>query len=198
MPGLMWLIRLRKNPGRKKFNWDPERQLSSFMNGRAAAATAAIVSCPGGRPTGSRADWPVALYSCGRVVRDFKREVTFNPRQHWFYKIVQTDHVQCLGEIPKFVDWGYIRSIFRSWYTPGEFVWCDGPFYLVKQPQQKWACDFHDDAPSLSLGNWGHFLNLIIFSEWKNDQFQYLELEDKGGASSWKSHAHFCWGCFTR
>ena len=33
------------------------------MNGRAAAAiaTAAIVSCPGGRPTGSRADWPVAL-----------------------------------------------------------------------------------------------------------------------------------------
>ena len=65
MPGLMWLIRLRKNPGRKKFNWDPERQLSSFMNGRAAAAaaiaTAAIVSCPGERPTGSRADWPVAL-----------------------------------------------------------------------------------------------------------------------------------------
>ena len=25
-----------------------------------------------------------------------------------------------------------------------------GPFYLVKQPQEKWACDFRDDAPPLS------------------------------------------------
>ena len=36
-------------------------------------------------------------------------------------------------------------------YTAGGFVWCDGPFYLVKQPQEKWACDFHDDAPPLSF-----------------------------------------------
>ena len=25
------------------------------------------------------------------------------------------------------------------------------PFYLVKWPQEKWVCDFHDDAPSLSF-----------------------------------------------
>ena len=23
--------------------------------------------------------------------------------------------------------------------------------YVVKQPQEKWACDFHDDAPPLSF-----------------------------------------------
>jgi hypothetical protein len=37
------------------------------------------------------------------------------------------------------------------WYTAGGFVWCDRPFYLVKQPQEKWECDFHDDAPPLSF-----------------------------------------------
>ena len=26
-----------------------------------------------------------------------------------------------------------------------------GPFYLVKQPQEKWACYFHDDALPLSF-----------------------------------------------
>ena len=36
-------------------------------------------------------------------------------------------------------------------YTAGGFVWCDRPFYLVKQPQEKWACDFHNDAPPLSF-----------------------------------------------
>ena len=36
-------------------------------------------------------------------------------------------------------------------YTAGEFVWCDRPFYLVKQPQEKWACDFYDDALPLSF-----------------------------------------------
>ena len=36
-------------------------------------------------------------------------------------------------------------------YTAGGFVWCDRPFYLVKQPQEKWACDFHDDASPLSI-----------------------------------------------
>ena len=38
-----------------------------------------------------------------------------------------------------------------DWYTAGGFVWCDMPFYLVKQPQEKWAYDFHDDAPPLSF-----------------------------------------------
>ena len=33
----------------------------------------------------------------------------------------------------------------------GKNVWGDRPFYLVKQPQEKWACDFHDDAPPLSF-----------------------------------------------
>ena len=36
-------------------------------------------------------------------------------------------------------------------YTAGGFVWCDWAFYLVKQPQEKWVCDFHDDAPPLSF-----------------------------------------------
>ena len=36
-------------------------------------------------------------------------------------------------------------------YTAGGFVWCDRSFYLVKWPQKKWACDFHDDATSLSF-----------------------------------------------
>ena len=36
-------------------------------------------------------------------------------------------------------------------YTGGKNVWGDRPFYLVKQPQEKWACDFHDDAPPLSF-----------------------------------------------
>ena len=36
-------------------------------------------------------------------------------------------------------------------YTPGGFVWGDRPFYLVKWPQEKWACDFRDDATPLSF-----------------------------------------------
>ena len=36
-------------------------------------------------------------------------------------------------------------------YTGGKNVWGDRPFYLVKQPQEKWVCDFHDDAPPLSF-----------------------------------------------
>ena len=36
-------------------------------------------------------------------------------------------------------------------YTPGGFVWCDRPFYLVKLSQEKWLCDFHDDATPLSF-----------------------------------------------
>ena len=43
------------------------------------------------------------------------------------------------------------QSIEKLIYTAGGFVWCDRPFYLVKQPQEKWACDFHDDAPPLSF-----------------------------------------------
>ena len=38
-----------------------------------------------------------------------------------------------------------------SYYTGGQNVWVDSPFYLVKQPQEKWACDFHDDALPLSF-----------------------------------------------
>ena len=36
-------------------------------------------------------------------------------------------------------------------YTRDRNVWGDRPFYLVKQPQEKWACDFHDDASPLSF-----------------------------------------------
>ena len=46
---------------------------------------------------------------------------------------------------------------FQAWfsdagmYTPGGFVWCDRLFYLIKLSQEKWACDFNDDAPPLSF-----------------------------------------------
>ena len=59
-------------------------------------------------------------------------------------------------------------------------------------------------------GNWGLTLNLIIFSLWKNDQFQQnfrskLKVLNCSNftlwkftlALSWKSHAHFSWGHFT-
>ena len=36
-------------------------------------------------------------------------------------------------------------------YTGGLNVWVDRPFYLVKWPQEKWPCDFHDDATPLSF-----------------------------------------------
>ena len=36
-------------------------------------------------------------------------------------------------------------------YTRDRNVWGDRPFYLVKQPQEKWACDFLDDALPLSF-----------------------------------------------
>ena len=36
-------------------------------------------------------------------------------------------------------------------YTRDRNVWGDRPFYLVKQPQEKWACDFRDDALPLSF-----------------------------------------------
>ena len=32
-------------------------------------------------------------------------------------------------------------------YTGGQYVLVDRPFY----PQEKWACDFHDDATPLSF-----------------------------------------------
>ena len=46
-----------------------------------------------------------------------------------------------------------VGIICPSWlrYTPGGFVWCDRPFYLVKLSQEKWVCDFHDDALPLSF-----------------------------------------------
>ena len=36
-------------------------------------------------------------------------------------------------------------------YTRDRNVWGDRPYYLVKQPQEKWACDFRDDALPLSF-----------------------------------------------
>ena len=36
-------------------------------------------------------------------------------------------------------------------YTGGQNVWVDRPFYLVKWPQEKWACDFHDNATPLTF-----------------------------------------------
>ena len=45
----------------------------------------------------------------------------------------------------------YLSHFERHAYTAGGFVWCDRPFYLVNWPQEKWACDFHDDATALSI-----------------------------------------------
>ena len=42
-------------------------------------------------------------------------------------------------------------NIQRTTYTRDRNVWGDRPFYLVKQPQVKWACDFRDDVPALSF-----------------------------------------------
>ena len=36
-------------------------------------------------------------------------------------------------------------------YTGSQNVWVDRPFYWVKRPQEKWACDFHDNATPLSF-----------------------------------------------
>ena len=35
--------------------------------------------------------------------------------------------------------------------TGGGNVWCDIAKYIVKWTQEKWACDWHDDATALSL-----------------------------------------------
>ena len=43
------------------------------------------------------------------------------------------------------------NSLKDDRYTRDRNVWGDTPFYLVKQPQEKWACDFCDDAPPLSF-----------------------------------------------
>ena len=39
----------------------------------------------------------------------------------------------------------------RRTYTRAQNVCPGWPVYEVKQPQEKWACDFHDDAPPLSF-----------------------------------------------
>jgi len=36
-------------------------------------------------------------------------------------------------------------------YTRAQNVCPGWPVYEVKQPQEKWACDFHDEAPPLSF-----------------------------------------------
>ena len=43
------------------------------------------------------------------------------------------------------------RVMQLLYYTGSKNVWGDRPFYLVKQPQEKWECDFRDDAPPLSF-----------------------------------------------
>ena len=46
----------------------------------------------------------------------------------------------------------YIPAVYTcTKYTASGFFWCDRPFYLVKWLQEKWACDFHDDAKALSF-----------------------------------------------
>ena len=50
-----------------------------------------------------------------------------------------------------FESYNFTRFVSLSSYTAGWFVWCDRSFYVVKQPQEKWACDFHDDALPLSF-----------------------------------------------
>ena len=43
------------------------------------------------------------------------------------------------------------RLCLPHYYTRAQNV-CQGwPVYEVKQPQEKWACDSHDDAPPLSF-----------------------------------------------
>ena len=55
-----------------------------------------------------------------------------------------THPIECL-------DIDYRIEISGGAYTAGGFVWCDRPLYLVKQPQEKWVCDFHDNALPLSF-----------------------------------------------
>ena len=45
----------------------------------------------------------------------------------------------------------FLLPIMLPVYTRDRNVWGDGPFYLVKQPQEKWGCDFCDDFPPLSF-----------------------------------------------
>ena len=42
-------------------------------------------------------------------------------------------------------------DIVSTMYTRAQNVCPGWPVYEVKQPQEKWACDFHDDAPPLSF-----------------------------------------------
>ena len=41
--------------------------------------------------------------------------------------------------------------VMQGMYTRAQNVCPGWPVYEVKQPQEKWACDFHDDAPPLSF-----------------------------------------------
>ena len=43
------------------------------------------------------------------------------------------------------------HPVASYWYTRAQNVCPGWPVYEVKQPQEKWACDFHDDAPPLSF-----------------------------------------------
>ena len=43
------------------------------------------------------------------------------------------------------------EKIYIISYTRDRNVLGDRPFYLVKQPKEKWACDFHDDTLPFSF-----------------------------------------------
>ena len=50
-----------------------------------------------------------------------------------------------------FVKGKSIMSYFCVYYTRAQNVCPGWPVDEVKQPQEKWACDFHDDALPLSF-----------------------------------------------
>ena len=54
--------------------------------------------------------------------------------------LIYNDYIQ----MPLEIQYNTITVCLRILYTPVKS-------YVVKQPQEKWACDFHDDAPPLSF-----------------------------------------------
>ena len=47
-----------------------------------------------------------------------------------------------------------LQTSKSHWKLPTVCVWIlynPVKSYVVKQPQEKWACDYHDDAPPLSF-----------------------------------------------
>ena len=113
-----------------------------------------------------------------------------NKRSEWYKQFHNLFIKICLRIYPNV--WIKKNPICRSYYTAGRFVWCDSlkfqQFYLMNFTFQLW--------PKI-------LLKLVIFPLWKN--YEILKMnsvtwswKDKGRASSWKSHALFSWGYFTR